>query len=120
MTYTDMFLKGIQDDVLNICCLFYTDTIDAFEENIWVLLASLFRTLGLRYNGYNVRLSNFLNVLFYNYGQFKPLKVMNTIGIGVGTAYSCFTIGLLGVQNGSYIFHYAYGFSGLKIIKESG
>jgi hypothetical protein len=105
------------DDVLNRFCLFYADTIDAFEENIWVLIASLFGALGLHYN---VKFFSFLNELFYDYGQFKPLKVMNTIGIGVGTAYSCFTVGLLGVQNGGYIFHYAYGFSGLKIIKESG
>ena len=107
----------LQEDVLNLFCLFYAHTIDAFEENIWVLISSIIGHLGY---SYNLKIFNFLCELLYGFSQFNPFRFMNTIGIGVGTAYSCFTIGLLGIQNGSYNFHYAYGFSGIKVILEYG
>ncbi|MBE3137148.1 MAG: hypothetical protein IMZ43_07150 [Thermoplasmata archaeon] len=107
----------IPNDVLNLLCFFYAHTIDAYEINIWVLIASLFGYL--RYK-YDLKIFSYLNELFYEYGQFKPLKFMNEIDIGVGTAYSYFTMGLLGVQNGSHDFHNAYGFSGIKVTLEYG
>jgi hypothetical protein len=108
---------NLPEDVLNLFCFFYAHTIDAFEENIWVLISSVIGYLGY---SYNLKIFNFLCELLYGFSQFNPFRFMNTIGIGVGTAYSCFTIGLLGIQNGSYNFHYAYGFSGIKVTLEYG
>ncbi len=106
-------LIQIPNDVLNIFCLLYANTQWAYEDNIFILIASVIALLGSKYH---LNFLYLLSSLLAEFSSDKPLRFMNTVDVGVGVAYSYFTIGLLGVQNGSIDFHKAYGFSGIKII----
>ncbi len=109
----------IPNDVLNLFCYVYAHTYFAFEDNIWILVASVFGHLDFQYD---LKIFGFLNSLFYEYSQLKLYRFMNRIwvagpGIG-GITYSYFSLGLLGIHKGSNDFDTAYGFSGIKLILE--
>jgi hypothetical protein len=104
------------DDIINLFCLIYIRGICVYEINIMALIASVF---GYIYDMYNLKLFYFLSELVFEYSQLKPLKFMNEIG-AISPAYFYYTIGLLGIQNGSDDYYKAYGFSGIKIFLDSG
>jgi hypothetical protein len=106
-------MESWEPDVINYFCLFTAFTIDAFEINIWGLIASI---IGNLYFKFPFNVLYLLVSFFIEFGRIKPLRLLNQIDIGVGVAWSYSTFSLFGKRNGSYDFHTADGFSGFKII----
>jgi len=104
------------DKVVNRLCFFYGTTEIAYEDSILQVITSIMRMFADRNN---INLLQLICHYLSIYCWYKPFRIINTINVGVGRSLSYYTVGLLGIQNGSKDLHTVEGFTGVKIVVDN-
>jgi hypothetical protein len=102
-------LKKSNRGIVNICCLFAAETIDAFHLNIWTALGLI---ISLSYQQPSRLVQLLIDILLF-FGSMKPLHFDSEIHLYNGVKY--FAIGLGGIDKGENNIGGVIGYIGLKI-----